>query len=679
MNGSSGPAQPGRRPGPLPRTRRPRAAARVAEPAAETAPESAPEPEPAAALDPAPEPAGRREPSRPRRTVPTLGRVPEVAVIAAFGLVLIALGNNLARSSSILAGPLFWLGLITILAPIAVRLVGRSATRRERLWLVAILGLSLYLVKFLHDPLQFTMYDEILHIRTADDILVTGGLFAPNSLLTASPLYPGLEILTSVLCNLTGASVYEAGLVVIGASRLIVVVGLFLLYERLSDSARAAGIGVLVYAANPQFLYFNAQFSYESLGIALTVLVLGLASTYGGRSRRGLVATAVVGLAVVVSHHLTAYVLTVTLGVWALVAALPGMPRGERRTAGLLTVAMVGFIVFWLAIVAWETVPYLAPRFGDAFQLILLLLGQSQARELFAGPPGGVAAPWEQFLAYGSVLLVLAVLPLGLWRIWRDFRRNPLVITLGLVAATYPMTLALRLSQKGAEESTRTPEFVFLGVGLVAGLVLTADWRPAAQRFVPPVARLLGPVHDRLPHVAAVTAILILFGGGIVIGIPGWARQPGPYLPSADPRSIEPVSLAAAEWARLHLGEGNRFAADRINRVLMGSYGRQEAITVYRDGVPTWRLFTTPDVKGKEREILLQGQVGYLVVDVRLAGIKPLTRTYFESGEPPELAREGQLTEVGLTKWADEPGVNVVFDGGPVRIYDVRALLEAGE
>jgi hypothetical protein len=379
-----------------------------------------------------------------------------------------------------------------------------------------------------------------------------------------------------------------------------------------------------------------------------------------------------------VSHHLTAYVLTVTLGAWALVAALPGMPRTERRTAGILTGAMVVFVALWLVIVAWETVPYLAPRFNDALQLILLLLGQSEARPLFAGPPGGVAAPWEQALAYGSVLLVLSVLPLGAWRIWREFRHRPLVITLGLIAATYPMTLLLRLSQKGAEESTRTPEFVFLGVGLVAGLVVTADWRTYLGRLTPAVTRLLEPAHARLRHVAAVTAMLVLFGGGVVIGIPGWARQPGPYLPSADPRSIEPIGLSAAAWARVTLGEGNRLVADRINRILMGSYGRQEAITVYRDGVPGWRLFTTPTVGAKELQILAQGNIDYLVVDVRLAGIKPLTKTYFESGEPIDLAKNGLLTEVGLTKWADVPGVNVVFDGGPIRIYDVRALRGAG-
>ncbi len=590
---------------------------------------------------------------------PTLGRTPEVLVLVGLGLLLVALGDGMARSSGALAVPLFWAGLAVIGAPIAVRLLGEGTSRRERLWLVSILGIAFYLVKVIHDPLQFTFYDELLHLRTAEDILRTGRLFGDNSLLPASPLYPGLEILTSVVSSVTGASVYDAGLVIVGAARLIVVVGLFLLYERLTTSHRAAGVGVLVYAANPQFLYFNAQFSYESLGIALTVLVLGLASSYGSRWR-GLIATAVVGFGVVVSHHLTAYVLTGILGGWALITRMRGMPRSSWRAPATLFVAMIAFIAGWIIFVASETIPYLGPRFADALELIGLLTGQTQVRELFAGPPSGLAAPWERFLAYASVLIVLAVLPLGLWRLWRAFRRVPLAVTLGLVAATYPVTLLLRLSQRGSEEATRTPEFVFLGVGLLAGLVVIADWRAPLRRVAPTIHAALSPQRLRWLNAAGVLAFLVLLGGSVVIGTPAWARQPGPYLASADPRSIEPNGKLAAVWALDHLGPDNRIVADRINRILMGSYGRQDAVTVFRDGLSTWRLFTEPVVDTKALDILAAGHIDYLVVDLRLVGVDPFTRSFFEAGEPTDLA------DKGLTAGrADEMGGSTRGERGP--------------
>jgi hypothetical protein len=171
-----------------------------------------------------------------------------------------------------------------------------------------------------------------------------------------------------------------------------------------------------------------------------------------------------------------------------------------------------------------------------------------------------------------------------------------------------------------------------------------------------------------------VGSFLVLFVGGAVVGTPAWARHPGPYIPGADPRSIEPIGKLAAAWALEHLGPHHRYSADRINRILMGSYGRQEAVTQYNDGLRTWRLFTEIEVEKQAREILTAGRLEFLVVDLRLAGVRPLTRTVFESGERLTLAPEAQLTEQGLTKWADEPGVSTVFDGGPIRIYDVRAL-----
>ena len=51
-------------------------------------------------------------------------------------------------------------------------------------------------------------------------------------------------------------------------------VALFLFLERVTRSARAAGIGVAVYACNPSFLYFDSQFAYESLALTIAAALL---------------------------------------------------------------------------------------------------------------------------------------------------------------------------------------------------------------------------------------------------------------------------------------------------------------------------------------------------------------------------------------------------------------------
>jgi hypothetical protein len=156
--------------------------------------------------------------------------------------------------------------------------------------------------------------------------------------------------------------------------------------------------------------------------------------------------------------------------------------------------------------------------------------------------------------------------------------------------------------------------------------------------------------------------------------VPRWSRLPGPYIPSADVRSIEREGVSAAEWAARELGPGNRIVADRTNRNLMGSYGRQNPITQYGDGIRSWSVFFSPEYGPADQAILEAGRIDYLVIDLRLANARPLTRVYFERGEPPLAAREGRLQATWLTKFEAVPGVSIVFDSGNIRIYDVRAL-----
>ncbi|MGO8477736.1 hypothetical protein ACC739_38260, partial [Rhizobium ruizarguesonis] len=56
----------------------------------------------------------------------------------------------------------------------------------------------------------FIDHDEFLHWATVKDILEAGRLFLPNPLLPVSPLYHGLELITSALVNLSGLSVLAA-------------------------------------------------------------------------------------------------------------------------------------------------------------------------------------------------------------------------------------------------------------------------------------------------------------------------------------------------------------------------------------------------------------------------------------------------------------------------------------
>jgi hypothetical protein len=597
------------------------------------------------------------------------GWLPALSLVSALGLLLAAVANSAAPSGAPWSEPLFWSGLTLLFTPTALRLLMAEPARRERLALAALLGCGLYLLKLMHSPLTFTFSDELQHWRTALEIQRSGVLFRENPLLPVSALYPGLESVTTALAELGGLSIYTAGIIVIGVGRLVGMLGLFLFYERVSGSPRAAGLAALLYTANPSYLFFGAQFAYESLAVPLSVLTLFAAARRIGDApglHFGLTASLLLGLgAVVVTHHLTSYALLAFLALWALVATFGRVERPRPHGLALLALAAS---TTWLVYVATLTVTYLsAPLTGAVVATLQLIAGEGTARELFRASTGDLAPLWERGAGFGAVALILLGLPLGLWAIWRGARGTEagrmsvgLAVTLGLAALGYPASLVMRLTERGAEISNRASAFMFLAVAFVL-----ACW----------VARHLPRAGESAKWLAVYgLCATVIFTGGVVVGWPPWARLPGPYLAAADTRSIERQGLAAAGWAREALGPGNRLIADRTNRLLMGTYGEQRPVTNYRDQVKVAQVFFAPEVGPAELRLLRRGAVRYVVVDRRLSTALPAAAVYVERGEPNAGRHVTPIDPAALAKFDALPGVSRVFDSGDIAIYDVGAL-----
>ena len=598
------------------------------------------------------------------------GWFPQIFLVGSFGLALVAVGGNGSRVGDWWGEPLFWLGLSLIFGATALRLLMAGVARAERVALVAFVGVALFIAKHLSNPLAFERFDEMQHIRTLDDIVSSQRLFVENPLLPISPYYPGLEVVTSALVQLAGMPYVSAGAVILATSRLALVVGLFLIYERITASARIASIGALIYMANPNFVYFNGSYAYESLAIPLGVALIFLVvrqSRHPLSTRSYTSVVVILSTAVAITHHVTSLALGIFLVAWALLVVLPLRAwRSERRFHVVLAAAIfTGITLAWSLGVAGLLLDYLAPVVESAISgLIGIITGSETPRQPFVSA-GGVAQPlWSRLLGLAAPMIVTLLLPVGLVAIWRAIRRRPPVVSpapaalLGLVALAYPASLAFRLTSGGAAQaSSRSAEFVFLGVGLVAAMALVG---------------VLEFVRRFKWSVVAASLCLVMFLGGVILGTPDWARLPRPYVPGADARSVEVYGLSLARWAKEHLGTTARIAGDRVNRLLIGAYGGNYTVSQTSTGVAVWPLFFATELEGRPEEIVREARVEYVIVDTRLVGAVTPT-SVVESGEQFRL-QQGPISPAAAAKWTEAAEVSRVYDNGQIYVYDLRQL-----
>ena len=630
------------------------------------------------------------------------GWLPVLSVVGALGLLSLALANNLSGSGVQGAEPFFWLGLLVIVAPISLRLLTPRVGRSERLGLVIVFGLYLYLVKVMQSPFAFTYSDEFVHLYNTERIFASGRLFTPNPILAESALYPGLESVTAALMRLAGLDAYSAGLVIIGLARLVMTLALFLFYEQLSGSARVASLATLLYAGSANYVFWIADYSYESLALPLVLLALYvIARRESGKypaERQGLTLTALMLIgAVVVTHHLSSYFLTAVLVVWAILASplkvtllewwrrrmgqlavsgwgrrladwalrVTGRPAGAAHGLGAATGGPSGLALFalvaalfWLTYVASLTLTYLSPVFGKALVALLQRIsGEDTGRQLFQSNSGYLAPAWERVVGIGSVLLCLVGLPFGLRQVWRRYLYHPAVLLLAALGVTYFGLLGLRLFPAAWEISNRSSEFLFIGLALVLAMGRWPSW--------PRMGKLLRP--------GLAAAVTIIFAGGLVAGWQPNLRLAQVYQVTVGNQRLEPAGLAAARWTLAELGPGRRIATDESNGRYLLAYGEQNVFAGRDHSIKS--LLESATMQDWQLRTLQDAGIEYLAVDRRLISADNMAGYFFDRGSSWPLLRSEMLPPGNYTKFEQVRSVSRILDSGDLVIYDIRAWI----
>ena len=584
----------------------------------------------------------------------------------ATGVLLVATAYAAGRhhhADSAWADYAYWLGQVLIVMPTATRLLSRKVlTAAEIAVLITVLTVAEYLVTVCYSPIAFTFSDELSHWRSAVNILQTGKLFTVNYQLPISPHYPGLEEATSALASITGLSVFVSGLIIAGVAHLLFVYVLYVLFREISHSYRAGGVAVLCYVGNPHFASFDSMFIYQTLALPFFGLTLISAWHLGSRQATGrrtgwLALGALLSVATVVTHHVTSYMLVTAL----VIISLTGLLTGNRLTAawaGFLALLSAVAVVVWVRFAALDTWGYLEPFARDSMQGLLAPVagGKTSAPSTSGGPVG------DRALSAAAVLTISALLPVGWWRIHRQYRHQSWPVAMAIASVGWYMVVAVRLTvADGSELAGRAATFVYVPVAYIVAL--------AIGHLVSSVRRHLADAAWHWPELTVAGTVLmvipILVFDGLANGWPPyWERLPGPHQVAGSERSVDPEGIAAAQWALALLGPGNRFAADYGNVPLIGTYGDQNP-ALNDSFLYTSPVFTRSDIAQVNAQ-----DIRYVLVDQRLSQSLPVSGQYFPID--PNVGRYTHpLPLADLTKFDHVPGVARIYDSGNIVIYDL--------
>ncbi|MEY2513482.1 MAG: hypothetical protein QOJ89_840 [bacterium] len=604
--------------------------------------------------------------SRPWFVVVTLWGIAGVALTAvAFALSRDNTDLGLART-------LPWFALAAIAGPALMRMLAPSTGRSERILLIGMTALLLYWTKVLYDPTGLAFPDELHHLANTERLVDSGRLYENNSLLPVTADYPGLSIVTAALSLLSGIGLFTSALLVIGAAKVLSCVALYLVFERLSGSARIAGAGALLYCASSSFMFVTAQFSYESLAVALLAVVLlcvvqrrdASDSERGGWSALG----GVVAVAVVMTHHLAAYALIVLL--WAQVAIT--LSRRRPGVTAPIAIAVTATVagVAWATFVAGDT----AGRLGDVPARIGRALSRAfgDASATRAPTPGGGSggsivvdgAPLDDvLLALASVFLVALLTIAGVLAARRRSWPDPLAAILAAMGLVAVAAVPLRALAGAGGTADRVAELLFAGAALMAGV--------AAVAFVD---RRSGDGDGaglgwRVPAMAAAGAIAVAGAGAI--GWPGDARLPRAFTADVAGARVQPAGPRMATWAAAGLPRDAAIVADAGNALLLEGAGFRRVLT----STPAVAELLSADVISRsEWDFLRARHAGYVVLDRRLASDDDTAR---QSYPRPRDAVQAPISNWRAIrrKYARLPGSARIFDGGDIVVFDIRRPL----
>ena len=536
-----------------------------------------------------------------------------------------------------------------------------------------------YLVLLIPTALCFLMYpllephgvvygqDALFNFQFADSFLLhtvwVAGTNTTGQAQTYS-FYPGSGLFNAEGSVFLGIPLTGTFAWLMPISRLLVLPPLIFAIGSRLFGTRAGILGVFLYLAAPSITFNDmTQQEFATQFFILTLAMITF-SVYIPREHSTPLAVLVLVFSsfVILSHHLTSYVLGVWLaGLGAVPLLLWGRPAFEALRSGV--VALRYFALF-LLYVFFLTASVLLGQLEVLETNIVLLLSSAPLSSQVATT--GSSYPTYQLawiIAGLAIVILFAVLALR-----EALRGRPRpYLTTSLVLAAFVMIVAFVLfATPYSFVAIRTTEYALVFAGPAAAWYLIRRFMPKIDRRVrgsrPGASRTLrrSSLAWVAPVIAIAIALLIFTGGNLVPGLSRDQFQPTQLLTVNSPMRVTAAVYQDGVWARTHLVGGSVWGDSLV-------YDVYAAIGGMSMPFDTYTVFNGTNLTAQN---FLRLHVGdFVVTDVYDTQLTP---SFYGPGTDQPIA---PLTPTQVAKFNDPAYLSVVFADPVFTVYQVTHIL----
>lgn len=557
----------------------------------------------------------------------------------------------------------FWLGILFCMLPVVFLVFDKSVSSVGKMFTLLIWSVTLYLPKVLRSPSFFNFQDETYHFQVLTLIHEQGTLFVAPTILNKLPVilhYPGLELLTNSLVSTTGLTLFPTSVFVIGVLHSIVPLFIFLMVRRIFHNDVIGAIGAFLFMCNPSYIFFDSLFSYESLGIFLSVFLVFLLTemflSTGNKKRLFLCLSSIVFLGIVITHPFSTYMVILFLLILAIVQyRTNGKKSYEEKSFSYFALLAVSILLAWQVYSAPGTVTYFAQLASQRISSILSFFAPGGQRVLFASSP---LPSYEVYVDYLYFPLILLLSALSLYYIYKDKFHNTFIDSFVVFGPLLTFLLFLLVPTGADEIAYRSMPFLFIGLApiLAYGVNRVTQYRHRHRRY--------------LLKVFVFAAVVLIAIAGISLRGDESGRFLGSSNFASGPSAVTSNVVSASTWFASVAGRYNNIMGDETTSIVFGGFGVQNVVTY-----DAWDVFYPKTVNATVTGTLIISNITYLVVDNRLTEFLAQYGYYFEADQVnvknlPSYGVTQPLPAVCVNKFANSTFFNRLYSNGNISIYN---------